>query len=106
ARMQEGALSLMQMAKTSAMLASLDAAGVLTVSLVTDPTYGGVAASFATVCDVTIAEPGARLGFAGRRVIEQAIGQRLPADFQTAEFLLDRGFVDFIAPRAALRREL
>jgi acyl-CoA carboxylase subunit beta len=106
ARMQEGALSLMQMAKTSAMLADLDAAGVLTISLVTDPTYGGVAASFATLCDVTIAEPGARLGFAGRRVIEQAIGQRLPADFQTAEFLRDRGFIDFIAPRATLRREI
>ncbi|MEV4517940.1 acetyl-CoA carboxylase carboxyl transferase subunit alpha [Dactylosporangium sp. NPDC049525] len=106
ARMQEGALALMQMAKTSAMLADLDAAGVLTVSLVTDPTYGGVAASFATLCDVTVAEPGARLGFAGRRVIEQAIGERLPADFQTAEFLLDRGFIDFIAPRATLRRHL
>lgn len=106
ARMQEGALSLMQMAKTSAMLARLDAAGVLTISLVTDPTYGGVAASFATLCDVTIAEPGARLGFAGRRVIEQSIGERLPADFQTAEFLRDRGFVDFIAPRATLRHEI
>jgi acyl-CoA carboxylase subunit beta len=106
ARMQEGALSLMQMAKTSAMLARLDAAGVLTISLVTDPTYGGVAASFAMLCDVTIAEPDARLGFAGRRVIEQAIGQQLPADFQTAEFLRDRGFIDFVAPRATLRREI
>lgn len=106
ARMQEGALALMQMAKTSAMLARLDAAGVLTLSLVTDPTYGGVAASFATLCDVTLAEPGARLGFAGRRVVEQAIGERLPADFQTAEFLLDRGFLDFIAPRATLRHEI
>jgi acyl-CoA carboxylase subunit beta len=106
ARMQEGTLSLMQMAKTSAMLARLDAAGVLTISLITDPTYGGVAASFAMLCDMTIAEPGARLGFAGRRVIEQTIGQRLPAEFQTAEFLLARGFIDFIAPRTALRREL
>ena len=106
ARMQEGALALMQMAKTSAVLARLDAAGVLTVALVTDPTFGGVAASFATVCDVTIAEPGARLGFAGRRVIEQTIGQQLPENFQTAEFLLERGFLDFIAPRATLRRAL
>lgn len=106
ARMQEGALSLMQMAKTSAMLARMDAAGVLTIALITDPTYGGVAASFATLCDVTIAEPGARLGLAGRRVIEHTIGQRLPADFQTAEFLFDRGFIDVIAPRATLRREL
>lgn len=106
ARMQEGALSLMQMAKTSAMLSRLDEAGILTLSLVTDPTFGGVAASFATLCDVTIAEPGARLGFAGRRVIEQTIGESLPASFQTAEFLLERGFVDVIAPRAALRTEL
>jgi len=106
ARMQEGALSLMQMAKTSAMLARLDAAGIFTISLITDPTFGGVAASFATICDVTVAEPGARLGFAGRRVIEHTIGEKLPSDFQTAEFLLERGFIDFIAPRATLRREL
>lgn len=106
ARMQEGALSLMQMAKTSAALAELDEAGVLSVSLITDPTFGGVAASFATLADVIIAEPGARLGFAGRRVIEQTIRQRLPPDFQTAEFLLERGFVDMIVPRARLRREL
>ncbi|WP_028936623.1 acetyl-CoA carboxylase carboxyl transferase subunit [Pseudonocardia spinosispora] len=106
ARMQEGALSLMQMAKTSAMLARLDAAGVLSISLITDPTFGGVAASFATLCDVLVAEPGARLGFAGRRVIEQTIGERLPADFQTAEFLLERGFLDFVAARRELRPEL
>lgn len=106
ARIQEGALSLMQMAKTSAILARLDAAGILTISLITDPTYGGVAASFATLCDITIAEPGARMGFAGRRVIEQTIGQCLPANFQTAEFLLDHGFLDFIAPRATLRGEI
>jgi acetyl-CoA carboxylase carboxyl transferase subunit beta len=106
ARMQEGALSLMQMAKTSAMLARLDAAGLLTISLITDPTFGGVAASFATLCDVTIAEPRARLGFAGRRVIEQTIKESLPANFQTAEFLLDRGFVDLIASRDRLRAEL
>ncbi|MEV4659267.1 acetyl-CoA carboxylase carboxyl transferase subunit alpha [Micromonospora sp. NPDC049301] len=106
ARMQEGVLSLMQMAKTAAALAQLDEAGVLTVSLITDPTFGGVAASFATLCDVILAEPGARLGFAGRRVIEQTIRQQLPAEFQTAEFLLDRGVVDRIVPRSRLRAEL
>jgi acyl-CoA carboxylase subunit beta len=106
ARMQEGALSLMQMAKTSAMLARIDAAGLLTISLITDPTFGGVAASFATSCDITIAEPRARLGFAGRRVIEQTIKESLPANFQTAEFLLERGFIDLIAPRDRLRAEL
>ncbi|MGH3625299.1 MAG: carboxyltransferase subunit alpha, partial [Sciscionella sp.] len=106
ARMQEGALSLMQMAKTSAALAQLDEAGVLTVSLISDPTFGGVAASFATLCDVVIAEPGARLGFAGRRVVEQTIKQTLPKDFQTAEFLLRRGLIDLIVPRQRLRAEL
>jgi acetyl-CoA carboxylase carboxyl transferase subunit beta len=103
ARMQEGALSLMQMAKTAAALRRLDEAGVLTVSLVTDPTYGGVAASFATLCDVVIAEPGARLGFAGPRVIEQILRQRLPAGFQSAERLLSRGLIDAIRPRFQLR---
>ncbi|MGH3568636.1 MAG: acetyl-CoA carboxylase carboxyl transferase subunit alpha [Pseudonocardia sp.] len=106
ARMQEGALSLMQMAKTSAALGELDKAGILTVSVIADPTFGGVAASFATLADVIIAEPGARLGFAGRRVIEQTIRQDLPPEFQTAEFLLERGFIDMIAPRARLRHEL
>jgi acetyl-CoA carboxylase carboxyl transferase beta subunit/acetyl-CoA carboxylase carboxyl transferase alpha subunit len=106
ARMQEGTLSLMQMAKTSAMLARLDEAGLLTISLITDPTFGGVAASFATLCDVTIAEPRARLGFAGRRVVEQTIKEILPPNFQTAEFLLERGFIDFIAPRGRHRAEL
>lgn len=94
------------MAKTSAALGQLDEAGVLTVSLVTDPTYGGVAASFATLADVIVAEPAARLGFAGRRVIEQTIRQVLPERFQTAEFLLKRGFVDLVVPRARLRAEL
>lgn len=103
ARMQEGALSLMQMAKTAQALAALDEAGILTVSLITDPTYGGVAASFATLCDVIVAEPGARLGFAGPRVIEQTIRQSLPEGFQTAEFLLKNGFVDAIRPRAEHR---
>lgn len=103
ARMQEGALALMQMAKTAQALAALDEAGILTISLITDPTYGGVAASFATLCDVIVAEPGARLGFAGPRVIEQTIRQSLPDGFQTAEFLLKHGFVDAIRARGALR---
>ncbi len=106
ARMQEGTFSLMQMAKTSQALAGLDAAGVLTISLITDPTYGGVAASFATLCDVIVAEPGARLGFAGPRVIEQTIGQTLPPGFQTSEFLLEHGLIDMIRPRNALRTTL
>jgi acyl-CoA carboxylase subunit beta len=103
ARMQEGAISLMQMAKTSQALAQLDEAGVPTIALITDPTYGGVAASFATLCDVIIAEPGARLGFAGRRVVEQTIRQTLPPNFQKAEFLLDHGLVDRVQPRKGLR---
>ncbi|MYS80883.1 acetyl-CoA carboxylase carboxyl transferase subunit [Embleya scabrispora] len=103
ARMQEGVLSLMQMAKTAHALAELDEAGVLVLSLITDPTYGGVAASFATLADVILIEPGARLGFAGPRVIEHTIGERLPTGFQTAEFLLEHGMVDAIAPRPALR---
>ena len=106
ARMQEGALALMQMAKTSAAMGCLDEAGILTVSVITDPTFGGVAASFATLGDVILAEPGARLGFAGRRVIEQTIGEALPAEFQTAEFLLTHGMIDRIVPRNRLRTEL
>ncbi|HEU5268411.1 MAG TPA: acetyl-CoA carboxylase carboxyltransferase subunit alpha [Jatrophihabitans sp.] len=106
ARMQEGPISLMQMAKTSQALARLDEAGVLTVALITDPTFGGVAASFATQCDVIVAEPGARLGFAGRRVIEQTIGHDLPPGFQTAEFLRERGLIDMITPRSGLRTAL
>lgn len=106
ARMQEGALSLMQMAKTSQLLADLDAAGLLTISLITDPTFGGVAASFATLCDVLIAEPGARLGFAGARVVLQTIRQELPVGFQTAEFLLEHGLIDLIRPRQELRAAL
>jgi acetyl-CoA carboxylase carboxyl transferase subunit beta len=103
ARMQEGSIALMQMAKTSAALAELAEAGILSLSLVTDPTFGGVAASFATLPDVVFAEPGARLGFAGRRVIEQTVRERLPDDFQTAEFLFARGFLDRIVPRRELR---
>lgn len=103
ARMQEGALSLMQMAKTSQALRELDEAGILTISLITDPTYGGVAASFASQADIIVAEPGARLGFAGPRVIRQTIKQSLPVGFQTAEFLLERGMVDVVEPRRTLR---
>ncbi len=103
ARMQEGAISLMQLAKTSAAWAELDEAGLLTISLITDPTYGGVAASFASLSDVIIGEKGARLGFAGRRVIEQTIRQRLPKNFQTVEFMQENGFVDIVAPRSGLR---
>lgn len=106
ARMQEGAIALMQMAKTSAAFAMLDEAGLLSICLITDPTFGGVAASFATLADVIIAEPGARLGFAGRRVIEQTIQHRLPDGFQTAEFLFDRGFIDRVIQRPALRTEI
>lgn len=106
ARMQEGILSLMQMVNTSAALGELDEAGVLTVSVIADPTYGGVAASFATLSDVIIAEPGARMGFTGPRVIEQTIGQGLPDGFQTAGFLLEHGLVDDVRPRGELRGTL
>ncbi|MGW9349610.1 acetyl-CoA carboxylase carboxyltransferase subunit alpha [Nocardiopsis flavescens] len=106
ARMQEGILSLLQMAKTAQALAALDRAGVLTVSLVTDPTFGGVAASFATLADVIVAEPGARMGFAGPRVIAQTLGRELPEGFQTAEFLLSKGMVDDVRPRSELRAVL
>lgn len=103
ARMQEGALALMQMVKTSQALAELDEAGVVTISLLTDPTYGGVAASYATLADVILAEPGTRMGFAGPRVIEQTIKHQLPAGFQTAEFLVSHGLIDDVQPRSALR---
>ncbi|GAA1913605.1 hypothetical protein GCM10009753_52250 [Streptantibioticus ferralitis] len=106
ARMQEGVYSLLQMAKTAQALAALDEAGILTISLITDPTYGGVAASFATLTDIVIAEPGARLGFAGPRVIEQTIRQKLPDGFQTAEFLLANGLVDAVVPRSRQREVL
>jgi acyl-CoA carboxylase subunit beta len=102
ARMQEGILSLMQMAKTSAALARLAESGVPYFSLLADPTYGGVSASFATLGDLIIVEPKARVGFAGPQVIEQTIRQKLPAGFQTAEFLLDKGQIDLIVPRAEL----
>ncbi|MFG1779801.1 acetyl-CoA carboxylase carboxyltransferase subunit alpha [Micromonospora sp. NPDC049048] len=106
ARMQEGALSLMQMATVSQAIAALREAGLLTVSVLTDPTYGGVAASFATNTDVVLAESGARMGFAGPRVIRQITGRDLPEGFQTADFLLRHGQVDMVVPRHALRGRL
>ncbi|MDG4797256.1 acetyl-CoA carboxylase carboxyltransferase subunit alpha [Micromonospora sp. WMMD1082] len=106
ARMQEGALSLMQMATVSQAVAALREAGLLSVSVLTDPTYGGVAASFATSTDLVLAESGARMGFAGPRVIRQVTGRSLPEGFQTAEFLLRHGQVDMVVPRHALRARL
>jgi acetyl-CoA carboxylase carboxyl transferase subunit beta len=103
ARMQEGALSLMQMAKTSAAIAMMKEAAVPYISILTDPTTGGVSASFAMQGDVILAEPGAVIGFAGERVIKMTIGQDLPEGFQTAEFLLDKGQIDDVVPRASLR---
>jgi acetyl-CoA carboxylase carboxyl transferase subunit beta len=103
ARMQEGTLSLMQMAKISAALAALDEARLPFVSVLTDPTTGGVTASFAMLGDVIIAEPKALIGFAGPRVIEQTIRQKLPQDFQRSEFLLDHGMIDAIVDRRELR---
>jgi len=103
ARMQEGAIALLQMAKVSQALVAMREARLLTVSVVTDPTYGGVAASFATNCDVVVAEQGCRMGFAGPRVIEQTIRQTLPPDFQTAQFLLAHGQVDEMVHRQELR---
>ena len=103
ARMMEGALSLMQMVKTSAKLARLGDAGVGYISLLTDPTTGGVTASYAMLGDVILAEPGALIGFAGPRVIKQTIGKDLPPGFQRAEFLLEHGFVDMVVHRKDLR---
>ncbi len=106
ARMQEGTLSLMQMAKTSAALARLSDAKIPFISVMTDPTTGGVAASFAMLGDVIISEPGALIGFAGPRVIEQTIKQKLPEGFQRAEFLLEHGMVDMIVERTKLKTTL
>lgn len=103
ARMQEGASSLMQLAKISAALMRLDEAGVPYISILTDPTTGGVTASFAMLGDLNIAEPGALIGFAGPRVIEQTIRQKLPEGFQTSEFLLRHGFLDAVVKRAELK---
>lgn len=106
ARMQESALSLMQMAKTACACAKLDEAGLLYINLITDPTFGGVTASFGTLGDIIVAEQGARVGFAGRRVIEQTIRQKLPADFQTAEYLMKYGQVDVVSSRKDLKATL
>jgi len=106
ARMQEGIFSLMQMAKTSAALARHDANGLLYISVLTDPTTGGVTASFATLGDIILAEPGALVGFAGPRVIEQTLKEKLPEGFQRAEFLLETGQIDAIVERKELRKTL
>lgn len=103
ARMQEGIISLMQMAKTTAAISKLNEAGLLYISVLTDPTYGGVTASFASIADIVLAEPKASIGFAGKRVIEQTIGEELPENFQTAEFMLEHGFVDKIVERKDLK---
>ena len=106
ARMQEGILSLMQMAKTSAALARFSEKGLLYISVLTDPTTGGVTASFASLGDIILAEPGALVGFAGPRVIQQTIGETLPEGFQRSEFQMEHGFVDAVVPRKDLRDTL
>jgi acetyl-CoA carboxylase carboxyl transferase subunit beta len=106
ARMQEGALSLMQMGKTSAYIALMAKARVPYISVMTNPTTGGVTASFAMLGDINLAEPGALIGFAGERVIRETIRQNLPPGFQRAEFLLEKGFLDMIVPRSLLRDTL
>lgn len=106
ARMQEGIISLMQMAKTSSAVAKLNEAGGLFISVLTDPTYGGVTASFASLGDIILAEPNAMIGFAGKRVIKQTIGEDLPEGFQTAEFLMEHGFVDKIVERKDMKETL
>ena len=106
ARMQEGILSLMQMAKTSAALARFSEKGLLYISVLTDPTTGGVTASFASLGDIILAEPGALIGFAGPRVIQQTIGETLPQGFQRAEFQMEHGFVDVVVPRSQMRDTL
>ena len=106
ARMQEGIISLMQMAKTSAAIAKLDEVGLLYISVLTDPTTGGVTASFASLGDIILAEPGALIGFAGPRVIEQTIKQKLPEGFQSSEFLLEHGFIDKIVERKDMKNTL
>lgn len=106
ARMQEGVLSLMQMAKTSVALNKLSELGLLYISILTNPTTGGVSASFASLGDINIAEPQALIGFAGRRIIEQTIHEKLPEDFQTAEFLLKHGQLDLITNRLVMKEQL
>lgn len=104
--MMEAALSLMQLAKTSAKLAQLADAGIPYISLCTDPTTGGTTASYAMLGDINIAEPGALIGFAGPRVVKEATGKDLPEDFQTSEFLLEHGFLDFISHRRELKNKV
>ena len=106
ARMQEGIVSLAQMARCTVGMAAVAAAGLPSISLLADPCFGGVAASFATQADVILAEPGARIGFAGPRVIEQATYQHLPDGFQTAEFLLTHGMIDSVVQRSEVRRTI
>jgi acetyl-CoA carboxylase carboxyl transferase subunit beta len=106
ARMQESILSLMQMAKTSAALAKLKEAGIPFISVLTDPTTGGVTASFAMLGDINMTEPRALIGFAGPRVIEQTIRQKLPQGFQRSEYLLEHGMVDMIVPRQEMKARL
>jgi acetyl-CoA carboxylase carboxyl transferase subunit beta len=106
ARMQEGTLSLMQMVKTGAVLSRLHEAGILYITVLTEPTYGGVTASYGMLGDIILAEKGSRIGFAGRRVIEQTIRQKLPEDFQTAEYLLEHGQLDQVLEREAIRTTL
>lgn len=106
ARMQEGIISLMQMAKTSGAVSLHSEAGLLYITVLTDPTTGGVTASFASLGDIIIAEPKVLVGFAGRRVIQDTIRQRLPDDFQSAEFQLENGFVDMIVERSQLRKRI
>ena len=106
ARMMEAALSLMQLAKTSAKLAQLADAGLPYISLCTDPTTGGTTASFAMLGDINIAEPGALIGFAGPRVVKDTTGKELPEGFQTAEFVLEHGFLDFISHRKNLKDKI
>jgi acetyl-CoA carboxylase carboxyl transferase subunit beta len=106
ARMQEGMFSLLQMAKTSAAIGRHNEEGLLYIPILTDPTTGGVIASFAMLGDIIISEPGTLIGFAGRRVIEQTIKQKLPEDFQSAEFLLEHGFLDKIVERKDLKKTL
>ena len=106
ARMMEGAFSLMQLAKTSAKLAELSEKSIPYISLCTDPTTGGTTASFAMLGDINIAEPGALIGFAGPRVIKDTTGKELPKGFQTSEFVLEKGFLDFISHRKNLKKKI
>jgi acetyl-CoA carboxylase carboxyl transferase subunit beta len=106
ARMMEAALSLMQLAKTSAKLAQLAEAGLPYISLCTDPTTGGTTASYAMLGDINISEPGALIGFAGPRIVKEATGKELPKGFQTAEFLKEHGFLDFITHRSDLKKNI